>query len=358
MFATRLFRLLVLSTLWLLATPVFASLLLLSPDAKIKAGHPDTYVVRQGDTLWAVAELFIENPWQEAANWTQRTPEVYPGDRVSLVPMLNEEGARVLTNQMGLQIKRGREVKLSPGLHVPRDQPAIEILPFGAIRQFLQQPQVLAAGELDDAPYIVTNTGQRLLIGPGSKIYVRGLDNVAPATRYRILRQGQVYRDPDSGQVLAYEAEYLGEAELEKDGEPATLNVITAERSIRDGDRLLPSSGRSFERDFELGSPQYVDNCQIIAVVDGVSQIGQHQIVVLNRGERDNLRPGHVLAVYRGGKTIEDPFAAARGLDKEVTLPSEKIGTLMIFSLFDDISYALVMKATDSIHLHDRVDVP
>ncbi len=325
-----------------------ANLLLLQPDAEIRDGHPQTYEVAPGDTLWNVAEKFLRDPWNAAAEWAKNPPKVYAGDQVSLV----RHG-----NQYGLQIKHRREVKLSPGVRVPRDKPAIEIIPYGAIQQFLSHPGVMTAGELEGTPYIVASLDERLLLGNGNTIYVKGLEGFSRVSRYRIVRQGQAYENKE-GEVLAHEMEYLGEAEIVESGEPATLTIINAQRSIRVGDHLLPIENRSFERNFQPREPDYLDGGHIIAVIDGVSQIGQYQIVVVDRGEVGGLEVGHVLGVYRGGERVKDPTRPEIWHGEAIMLPSEKIGEVLVFRVFDRIAYGLIMTATRAINLYDPVGLP
>jgi hypothetical protein len=105
-------------------------------------------------------------------------------------------------------------------------------------------------------------------------------------------------------------------------------------------------------------APEEAVDGRIISVLDGVSLIGQYQVIVLNRGARHGLQPGHVLSVYRTGEVIRDPVRENGQSREKVRLPDELSGTTMVFRTFDRISYALVMEATNDIHVLDTVRNP
>jgi hypothetical protein len=90
--------------------------------------------------------------------------------------------------------------------------------------------------------------------------------------------------------------------------------------------------------------------------LDGVSEIGQWDIVVLDRGVADGLEIGHVLDVRLGGHVERDVISSL--LNDSITLPPEKEGLLMVFRPYARVSFALVMSATRAIHLNDIVTNP
>ncbi|MEM7017189.1 MAG: peptidoglycan-binding protein, partial [Pseudomonadota bacterium] len=246
--------------------------------------------------------------------------------------------------------------KLSPGVRVPRKEREIQKIPMNEIRQFLNKPQIVSEDYLLSAPYIVASADERILMSQGNTVYVRNFEDEG-YERYKILRPGQIYRDGPDGDALAREAVYLGEARLEAEGDPATFNIIAAEREIRSGARLLPVDERGFEDDFIPFAPEEVDeDARIIAVVDGVSQIGQNNIVVINKGENDAMERGHILSVYRGGDIVRDNFSGKT--DEVVKLPALRAGTLMIFKTFEKVSFALVLQSNRAMFVNDAVDLP
>lgn len=379
----------------------------------LKTDHPSRYVVQKGDSLWDIAGRFLDEPWRWPDVW-QANPQIenpdliFPGDEV----LLSYKDGRPI-----IQVRRrGRRgvTQLSPSVRVENlAAQAIPAIPIDAIAQFLARPKVVTEAEIDAAPYILSVGHEALIARPGSKIYVRGLDDKSK-TRYSVYRKGNAYVDSANGeQVLGFEALHVADAVVDAFGDPVTLVLTRTYREVLVGDRLV-------EVDEGEGLQNYVPRPvadgvqgQIISVVDGLSQIGQFQTVVLNLGSRDGLEAGHVFAVYQSGEVVEDtlaldpqqkvyedrakvrtekmdkvldsPGALLQGVGNavesvadllaregrrmkiaatgekpwaQVTLPEERAGTIMVYRSFERVSYALVMKAVRAIHLQDSVRKP
>ncbi|MEN8219229.1 MAG: hypothetical protein ABFS56_23285 [Pseudomonadota bacterium] len=249
-------------------------------------------------------------------------------------------------------------VKLSPQVRIIEREHSIPTIPRGIIQQFLNRPQLITDEEIESAGYVIANANQSLLSTEGHKIYVSGLDEGAAQNRYIILRLGQTYRSPledDDGEALAYEAIYLGEAVLEIPGEPAALNIIKANREIRVSDRLLPKiDERTFYDDFYPHSPESLEETYIIAEANGTLIIGRYQVVIINKGLDDGIERGHLLAVNKNSRQIFDTISS----QDEVVLQKQRAGTLLVFRVFDSVSYALVMSSRLPINVLDEVTVP
>ena len=318
-----------------------ANTVILGADIELKPQYPGSYKVQANDSVLGVLNLFLNKAWQSQS--LQNMPDIFPNDDISITRHGGETA---------LQIKRQRRVKLSPNAVTIRTDRPITTIPISDIRQFLTRPEVVEADTLSSAPYILVNANDKILMSGGDLFYARNLEDDTVGQRFIIVREGESYDDGD-GSILAYSAVYLGEARLERGGDPATLKVIEAKQDIRPGDRLLPLPEHVFETDFYPSAPLQMEPAQIVGVVNGVSQIGQYQVVVINQGDADGLVRGNVLSVFRGGNVVRDPIAK-----EAVLLPSLEAGTLLLFKVFEKISFALVMKAKRTIYLGDRVDVP
>ena len=357
---------------------VSADELTLNPD------HPQSYVVEEGDTLWDVSARFLAEPWRWPELW-EANPQVedphliYPGNQLNLAW---KDGRPYLS--VGGRYPGDRRIKLSPQIRETVHEQAIDPIPLDAIRQFLSRPRVLSAGELASSAYIAASEDQHVVNGAGARVYVRGL-SAADGDRFTILRGTKVYRDPDSGAVLGHEALHIGDAVVERAGEPAIVYIVRANREVLNGDRLLTEIDEPTPRYFPRAPGQGVDG-RIISVIDGVSEIGQHQVVVLNRGSTAGMERGHVLAINRAGSVVRDRHAGtdpyrdtsvktnalarffgaiadAYGTENDqpgelTQLPEERTGELMIFRVFDQVSYALVMDINRPVHINDRVVNP
>jgi len=394
---------------------LFAAQCALADAIAINPDHPDKYVVVKGDTLWDISARFLTEPWRWPEIWRDN-PQIenphliYPGDVISLT---YENGQPMLTVQRGGSGQRvsGRNVKLSPEVRVYDKEEAIPSIPIDAIQQFLKRPRILSKDEMDTWPYVVSSYDQHLIATTGNKIYVRGLPEDSEDQRFSIYRKGEAYRNPrkDKDEILGYEAIYVGDAVLEKEGDPASAIVTVVDREIIAGDRLAVQSDDELNTAF-IPSPPYREvEGNILSVYDGISQIGTHQIVVFDIGEEDGIETGNVLGVYQSGVVVKDKTAAIikqkkedekleklrqedkysenesalggaledlfdgllyakRTFDRkfpyfsnrqakaeEVTLPEEKAGVVMVFKTFDKLSYGIIMETTGPIHVLDTV---
>ncbi len=318
----------------------------------LKENHPDRYVVVKGDTLWDISARFLRDPWLWPEIW-YANPEIknphliYPGDVITLV---------YIDGKPRLRVERGMPtVKLSPHARETKLDQAIPTIPLDAIRPFITEPQITTEDALEAAPYVVQSAGEHLVVGAGERIYVRAIPVDEPS-RWIVVRKGDTFVDPVTGENLGVEAMYVGDARLQHTGDPATLLVTRSNREALIGDRLLPAAGDTYDTNFMPRAPDRTVEGQILSVVDGVNQIGRYQVVVINRGEREGLRPGDVLAVYQRGETVPDQVSEARR--DVVKLPDERAGLLMVFRTFEKVSYALVMRASTNMHVADMVRNP
>lgn len=347
---------------------------------EVNPEHPEQYVVQKGDTLWDISARFLREPWRWPEIW-QVNPQIenphliYPGDIVRLAyegdsPVLTVERGSTDNSRAG----SGRMVKLSPSIHSSDRRQAINTIPIDAIRQFLTRPLVVTDEDMDKWPYIVSSYEQHLVAGPGNEIYIRGLSQNADVTRYSIYRKGPEYRSKADGKerILGYEAIYVGDAEIRSYGDPSVAVVTSAVREVLNGDRLVPQSEDETNSNFLPSRPDRAISGSIISAQDVLSEIGQYQVVVLDKGDVDGIRIGNVFGVYQSGRVVSDKISAGSGnaftnsalveyLGKPraagelVELPEVYAAVVMVFRTFDQVSYALVMEAVRPVHLHDTV---
>lgn len=352
------------------AAPQTSSYSLQEPEAPepekpvFKPDYPERYVVKKGDTLWDIAGRFLKDPWLWPQVWhinpEIRNPHlIYPGDVVVLYrdadgkPYLTLEGSGGMAPTRDIQTE-----KLSPRPRYESIEKAIPTIRRSVVAPFLQRPRVIDKDELDDAPYIVSSYEGHLISGTGNRIYARDVQDESIG-RYDVVRPGRVYKDPQSGEVLGYEVIRLADARVTrgKSGrdDVVTLNITRAEQEVLNGDRLLPVEQQQLDFNFFPRPPKDEVEGEIIAVHNGLSQIGQYNVVVLSKGTRDGLEPGHVLAIYQDGGTARDPDS---WFGFHVDLPDERAGILMVFRSYEKVSYALVMEAYRSLHVNDKVANP
>ncbi len=324
-------------------------------DVRLKDSHPDSYTVVKGDTLWDISDKFLENPWVWPEIW-QVNPQIenphliFPGDVISLVYL---DGKPRLTLQRTYKMSPGT-VKMQPSVKVMPLDEAIPAIPLDRINSFLSRSRVLDEGVIEDSPYVVAGEDKRLIVGAGDNIYSRG-EFAEGIKSYGIYRKGQVYRDPETKEVLGIEARDIGSVSMRDiKGEIATLEVSRSTEEVRTGDRVLPTEERSIDSTFYPSAPEdEAIRGLIVAVEGGVTQVGYLDVVALNLGERDKVEVGNVLAVYKRGELVRDRIAGDM-----VELPEERAGLLMIFRTFEKMSLGIVLDSQKPLAVLDRLYNP
>jgi hypothetical protein len=328
------------------------------PAVLVNPRHPDQYVVQPGDTLWDIASLFLQDPWYWPEIW-QINPQVanphliYPGDLLSL--SYDADGQPILQLQRGIERGAGVVERLSPRVRSEPLTDAIPTIPAEVIRAFLSRPTVVEESRLADLPYVLAHA-EGLLGSVGEKLYVRGVSDEVGSV-YDLVHLGAPLVDPDNNETLGYEGLFVGQGRVEREGDPATVLLTDSAREARRGDYLLQIENTGPTNYFPRAPGNDVDG-RIISVIDGLSLVGQHQVVVINRGAQQGLEPGHVLRVFKTGRLVDDEVAQSGYRAQKVRLPDEPAGTMMVFRTFDRMSYALVMEATSDIRVLDTVRNP
>jgi len=322
---------------------------------------PEQYTVKKGDTLWDISGHFLTKPWYWPEIWYAnpkiRNPHlIYPGDIISLYYVDGQP--RLSVNRHTAGISRHRLQKLSPSIHTYDLDDKDVGVPVKAIRPFLIRPQIVAEEELKQAAHIVDSQENHLIYGSGDRVYARGLTNPRMGTRYSTFRPGKRLLDPDTGETLGYEAIYTSDAEvIRTDKKLTTVALRNSVREVLRGDRLLPLEMGSTELYFVPHAPAPSTKGSIIAFYEALSQVAQYQVVVINLGNRNGIEPGHVLSINQAGRSILDSYHHG-GQTEEVTLPTERAGTMMIFRSFDKVSYGLIMKSERPMRVGDFVSAP
>ena len=335
-------------------------MVLVSETVPLAAGAPEEYTVQIGDTLWDIAATFLRDPWYWPEVWyvnpqVENPHLIYPGDVLALVTI---DGQQRITNI------RASTYRVSPSARVTPLSESITSIPYEQIAAFLSKGLVLEKSQADQLPYILATRGDHMMASAGNEIYIRGGQPSANGTRFSVVHVGDELRDPDNDDLIGYQGIYVGEGSQSRGGDPATVALSDTNREALTGDRLVPETV-DIPLNFFPKAPDIRIDGRIISVVDGVSLIGQYQVVVLNRGARNGLAPGDVLSVFQAGETVRDRYANGSFLGsggfmggESVTLPDEAAGTIMIFKVYDRIGYGLIMEATSDIHVLDAVRNP
>ena len=338
-----------LSTFTLFTASVYADELQIREDA------PDRHVVVKGDTLWAISGRFLKSPWRWPEVWQLNKEEIknphriYPGDVVLLDRLTGTLRLSKTEKYQGRGFeKRSPQTRIEPSANL-----AIPVISPADIGPFLSQPLVIEEGGLDKAPRILANEGDRVAVGAGSRAYVTGLPAGGPKL-WHIFRPGKPLIDPETQKTLGHEALYVGDVRVLKAGDPATVDIIKSEREVSRDDRLVAATNVDLTN-FVPRAPSGAVRGRVIGAYGGVAEVGRGSIITLSVGTKQGLELGNVLAILRAG---EVPDYRSGDFKRVVKLPEERIGLALIFRVFDNVSYALVMKSDLSVKVNDAVVTP
>lgn len=366
------------------------------PLSELAPNAPDSYVVKSGDTLWAISGLFLRSPWRWPELWGMNLEEIrnphliYPGqglalDKTSGRAVLRNASAATPgapatagvaggagSNESGIQT-----VRLSPRTRYEPAGGALTTLQMSTIEPFLAEPIIVEENELSSAPRIVATQENRVMLTRGDRAYARGpvdtplLDDKTKTQIYRIFRVATPLKDPDSGEVLGYEAQFVGKASLMRsemaeategangkmatDIVPATIDIVEAKDEILVGYRMLPEPERQFLNYLPHVPTGTVDGRIVSVYGSAVVNAAQNQVVVINRGRRDGMENGFVMAILKNGERMVDKTDPSR---PQIKLPNERNGLLMVFKTFEKLSYALILDITDGVRVGDRLSTP
>jgi hypothetical protein len=358
-----------------------------SAPLTIKPDAPERYTVVPGDTLWGISQRYTDSPWRWPELWNFnreqiRNPHlIYPGyvivldrERGQLTiggadrptpaapgtdttpPAAGAPGTPAPATAAGAP----GAVKIGPRVRAESlAKQEIPSIPPAAIEPFLSRPLVIEPDGLEKGPTIIGTQSDRVLLATGNSAYVRGIGKSKDDVWY-VYRKGNPLVDPDTNQTLAYEAVYLGTAQLTRPGEPATVTLTDTVVEVGAGDKLV-AAGRPQSVNYAPRAPSSQIKGRVIAIYGGVGKVGEagpQQIISINRGKADGVEVGHVLALYNLGGTVRDTTKKQDDPAARIQLPDERAGLAFVFRVFDRVSYALIMQVTRPVAPLDVVQTP
>ena len=347
-------------------------------ELQLQENAPERYVVVKGDTLWDISAKFFKDPWKWPQIWgynkdTIKDPHwIYPGDVVYLDPNTKTlqvgvppaasatdatatgESTALVPPVDDVSTSSGSDaIKLSPQARVvPRSSEAIPAISLKVIGPFLARPLVIEEDELDGTPLLVGTYEQRQLVGTDDIVYAEGMPT-DKGQLWQIYRPDRTFEDPDTEEILGHEVVYLGDASVEKFDKVSTLKITRSVLEINKGDRLAQAA-LGFSSNYQPRAPEKEINAKVISIYGGVMQAGQNAIITLNKGRRDGLESGHVLALYQKGDVIRTPG----WFTPNTVLPDMRYGLVFVFRVFEKVSYALVMQTRLPVQILDRASTP
>lgn len=358
-----------------LALPAWLAAQSAGSPPELAADAPDKHVVVRGDTLWGIAGKFLDKPWRWPDLWQLnkeqiRNPHlIYPGDivyldgtganmRLRLAKPVTGAAAGIGAAAEGKAAADGAEAeppgqRLSPRVRMTRNEAEpIPTISANKIEPFLNRPLIVDEASLREQPRIVGMQAGRVYLGRGETAFVRGVKADVSATEWYVYRDVRPLLDPDTRKPIAYEAVFLGTARLEQRGDPATFRILSANEEIGTGDRLMPAE-RMRPMNFVPRAPDRTVKGRIVSVYRGVTEAGLNSVVALNLGTRQGIEEGHVLGIRERPRQVRE--LEGRGT---IDLPGQSIGEVLVFRVFDTISYGLIVASRRSANVGDDIVNP
>ncbi|MBL8429397.1 MAG: LysM peptidoglycan-binding domain-containing protein [Dechloromonas sp.] len=314
---------------------------------------PDRHIVVKGDTLWGISGKFLKQPWRWPEIWRMNKEEIknphliYPGDIILLDTSSGSPRLRMAKRVTG------KDGKVQPTVYSSPTQQVIPSIPPNVIEPFISQPLIVEASDRIGAVKIVAAQEDRMLLGGGDTFYASGILD-GKTEKWHVFRKGKALKDPETGAILAYEAFFLGNAQLTKPGEPATLRVTLAKEEMARGDELIPAPPPEIIT-YAPRRPEREVAAKVMSIYGGVQEGGATSVVSLTQGKNDGLEVGHVVALFRKriAVNIDD-----NGIRSETPVPEERYGLAFVFRVFDGVAYALVVESSKSVIIGDSARNP
>jgi len=344
----------------------------------LSADAPDRYTVKTGDTLWDIAQVFLRDPWYWPEIWyvnpQVKNPHlIYPGDTLALVSIegrpqvsVAERGpegtaAEAVSSEATGPTRSGSATRLSPTVRSQPITEAVTAIQYADIAAFIGRPTILTKDQIKGGAYVVGLRDSHMVGGGDNDLYARGMQDAALGARYTLVRAMEPLRDPETNKVLGYRGAFVGTGTVTAPGSVTKLHTDTTQREVLQGDKLLAEETKP-ALDF-IPHPVPDDLRGTIMAVDGLTVVGKDNVVAINRGSKQGIEPGHVLAISQKGETVKDKFSNGGegnywSMGKKVKLPNERVGHVMVYKVHELMSYALIMDTTHPVRVGDLVGAP
>ena len=356
---TPMKRLILLGLMILSCSFVFADTLTL------KSGHPDSYVVKKGDTLWDISAYFLKDPWRWPKLWGAN-PQIanphliYPGDQLTLV---------FIDGEPRLVVKP--HIRKSPEGRVLPKGGAIPAVDLSLIQPYLVQNRVVDAAWLAEQPMVLGGESESKHHVMGDIVYVQG--ELVVGDKFGVYAEGRQFVSPESGDDLGQEAILTASGRVIESGPISKVQLLSNLRETKAGYRVLPIGDDSLMSAYFM--PQAATTpASVLASEKSVREMGKLDVVYIDRGSKDGVESGHVFSIFRDGVGIvidgdgqpvkpedrssyEDLFSSISS-DNEIKMPDIYRGKLMVFKVFDKVSLGLILINEKPVRVKDKLIQP
>jgi len=305
----------------------------------LKNNLPQPYVVKKGDTLWDIANYFFKDPYKWLKIWEKNlyitNPDlIYPGNKI----WFNAQ------KQGGLSTVHPQPTIISKPVERLESKIDTSLLITALSRQGFVSPKAI-----NGVGYLLDSTDERINYGANDHVYIKMQQPANKGDLFDVFRSGDMLYDPDNGKPIGILVKHLGQIEITGESQGIYNGVILKDfEEISRGDRLKPA----VHIDTQI-TPNYPKNTlqgKVLYIRNDAAEAGQNQVIAINLGINTGLKAGTVLSIHRAGRRIKD-----RITQKDVLLPEEKIGELLVLVAQENASLAIVTRSSSSINVGDVI---
>ncbi len=349
--------------------PIYSAI---ADELTLQKNAPTSYVVKKGDTLWDISAVFLKQPWLWPKLW-RLNPEInnphliYPGDELRLV--YDEQGQPML-------VKGKPSLKWSPKTRKTlKEQNPVSIISLNEIAPYIRYESLLTQQQVDTLPYVLgNNEGQKSALN-NAKIYIKG--DLIAGQSYGFYNKGEKIIDPETQELIGYYAKFIGMGKAIRAGDiannvPATVYLSEVKREVRSGDLVLPiNDGQLLPAYYSMQAADKDINGRIIKAATDNREFAKLDVVMINKGLEDNVKLGDIMSINRQSPQVIETEAGPRykkdssrwerlteSSESGYVMPTEKLGKLMIFKMYQQVSMGLILSTQKPVRLDDKVTAP
>jgi LysM repeat protein len=300
------------------------------------ANAPDSYQVKQGDTLWGISSRVFGNPfsWQNIwkLNGFISDPHwIYPGQTLSFaqkpalpvtpapapVPAAAPVPPPAAVERPGVNVTLPRMAAAIPAAPAEPAKPATDPT---VIRLLTEPSQIFTEKNFMRTGFIakLSDISKKKITGiegvPGSAIRydtvtidMGSADGVKAGTLLAIISAGDRVKHPDTGVDYGFVVRVKGFINAETVGANSSRCVV---RSTFDplavGDQVMLYQLKSGPMFDAWVKPDTAIRGEILAVNEPMLSIHPEDILYIDKGERDGVRPGDRFTVFARATNLDD----------------------------------------------------
>ncbi|MCL1079298.1 LysM peptidoglycan-binding domain-containing protein [Parashewanella spongiae] len=348
--------------LMMLSTSVFADTLAL------KEGHPQSYEVKKGDTLWDISAYFLDDPWKWPRLWGAN-PQIanphliYPGDMLTLV----------FINGQPRLVKKPL-VRRSPQGRVINKNSAIPMVDLASIQSYILQNRVENELWLEQQPQVMGGERESRHHTTGDIIYVDA--RLPMGQKLGMYEEGRIFHIDDE-EIEGHDRELIlaSSGRVVESGDVSKVELLSNLRETKAGYKVLAIEDEALMSAFYMPTAATLSQpAHVLAIADGKREAGHLDVIYFDRGSKAGVKAGQVLELYLDGEEIAidndgkpvqasdrslyDKLIGSTFADRQVKMPDIYRGNILVFKTFNHQSMGLIMLNERPVRVGDKLVIP